>query len=73
MRRSENDQTFRDIMWAFFVYLAFCVAGALLTSCTGYFAPGGAALYCKDPDGKAIHCPVTRDSAKTDTTHKGEG
>lgn len=32
MRRSENDQTFRDIMWAFAVYLAFCIAGALLNS-----------------------------------------
>lgn len=42
-------------------------------ACTGYFAPGGASLYCKDKNGKAIHCPVTRDSAKTDTTHKGEG
>lgn len=69
MRRSEKEQTFRDIMWAFAVYLAFCVAGALITSCTGYFAPGGASLYCKDRDGKAIHCPETRDSTKADTTH----
>lgn len=73
MRRSEKEQTFRDIMWAFAVYLAFCVAGALLTSCTGYFAPGGAALYCKDKQGKAIRCPNLPDTARADTSRKGEG
>lgn len=40
----------------------------LLCGCGGYFAPGGASLYCKDKDGKAIHCPVPKDSTKADSS-----
>ena len=39
-------------------------------ACGGYFAPGGASLYCKDKQGKAIHCPNTPDTTRADTSRK---
>lgn len=49
--------------------LLLLAALALLSGCGGYFAPGGASLYCKDKDGRAIHCPpIPKDSTKSDTT-----
>jgi len=41
-----------------------------LQGCTGYCAPGGAALYCTDAAGQAIRCPATPDSTKADTVRR---
>lgn len=69
MRRSDDNSVVQVSYWGCgFLFGAAIVF--LLTSCTGYFAPGGAALYCKDRHGKAIRCPEERsDSTKADTTH----
>jgi len=71
MRRSEKEQTFRDIMTAFLVYLAFCLAGALLTSCAPFhYDPSP---WCTTRDGKkdCKRAAAEQDSvrAAADTTH----
>ena len=62
MRRS--DQPFWEVVWTVFV-LGAC-AGLLLSAFSSCYP---AAPWCT----KATPCKVERDSAKTDTTHKGEG
>ena len=41
----------------------------LLTGCS-YLGRNGASLYCTDAKGKAIHCPVPKDSTKADTVKR---
>lgn len=67
--RSEKWLIARGVLFCIALVCGGILLGMLLVSCGGWYAPGGASLYCKDKDGKAIHCPETRDSTKADTTH----
>lgn len=77
MRRSDEGQyrAERRDWWTFTLVIAAVMALVFsIMSCTGslgaWAQPGGASLYCKDKQGKAIHCPERSDSTTTDTTHR---
>lgn len=64
MRRS--DRMLMLVCMAVVLTLVLSACGAF----GGYFGAGGASRYCKDKQGKAIHCPERSDSTTTDTTHR---
>jgi len=71
--RSEKWLIARGVLFCIALVCGGILLGMLLSSCSafgGYFGAGGASRYCKDRDGKAIHCPETRDTTKTDTLTK---